>query len=193
MATARTIRTTGGAPAGRAGAAQPGAPDDPTSLTGISCWKYSPSPAPSSRALLRKSKFPKNGRLADHFQIFTDPCLSFLLRQCARFHRVAENALVALHRQLDIVAHVVACDLLPCDEPQFRNGLNMLVSLGMTSYRNHCCFMGWNDHLRIGLLAQNSFRYRIAVVGTIRQERVERRGDLVEQIGKRRWSRQLPA
>ena len=34
----------------------------------------------------------------------TDPSLRFLLRQGARFHRVAENALVSLHRNLDMTA-----------------------------------------------------------------------------------------
>ena len=34
----------------------------------------------------------------------TDPSLRFLLRQGARFHRIAENALVSLHRKLDMTA-----------------------------------------------------------------------------------------
>jgi hypothetical protein len=38
----------------------------------------------------------------------TDPRLSLLLGQGARFHRVTENALVSLHRKLHVTAQVVA-------------------------------------------------------------------------------------
>ena len=52
----------------------------------------------------------------------TDPGLSFLLRKCARFHDVADDALVALHGQLNMAAQVVARFSLPRD-----NSLNMGV------------------------------------------------------------------
>jgi len=58
----------------------------------------------------------------------TDPCLEFLLRQRSRLHGVAENALVALHRKLGIVAQVVVGDALPGEAALFCNDLNMAVS-----------------------------------------------------------------
>ena len=59
----------------------------------------------------------------------TDPCLGFLLWQRSRLHGVAENALVALHRKLGIVAQVVVGDALPGEAALFCNDLNMAVSL----------------------------------------------------------------
>jgi hypothetical protein len=51
----------------------------------------------------------------------------------ARLHGVAENALVALHRKLDIVAQVVARDALPGETPVLCNDLNMVIALGIAS------------------------------------------------------------
>ena len=59
----------------------------------------------------------------------TDPCLGFLLRQRSRLHGVAENAFVALHRKLGIVAQVVAGDPLPGEAALLSDDLNMVVSL----------------------------------------------------------------
>jgi hypothetical protein len=61
------------------------------------------------------------------------PCLGFLLRKRSGLHGVTENALVALHRKLGIVAHVVACDLLPGEAALLRNDLDMMVSLSIAS------------------------------------------------------------
>ena len=63
----------------------------------------------------------------------TDPCLGFLLWQRSGLHGVTENALVALHGKLSIVAQVVAGDLLPGEAALLCNDLNMLVSLRVTS------------------------------------------------------------
>jgi len=81
----------------------------------------------------------------------TDPCLGFLLRQHARLHGVAENALVALHRELGIIAQVVAGDLLPGEAPLLLNDLNMVVSLRVASRCEYRRFGRWNDHLSVGL------------------------------------------
>ena len=51
----------------------------------------------------------------------------------ARLHGVAENALVALHRKLGIVAQVVAHDLLPGEAALLCNDLDMVVSLRIAS------------------------------------------------------------
>jgi hypothetical protein len=63
----------------------------------------------------------------------TDPCFGFLLRQSARLHGIAENALVALHRKFNIVAHAIAGDLLPGEAALLCNDLNMVVSLRVAS------------------------------------------------------------
>ena len=71
-------------------------------------------------AVLNKSKMGKSHPISRVFLYFdgyrhaqmghsvesrrTDPCLGFLLRQGARFHDVADNALVALHDQLNMAA-----------------------------------------------------------------------------------------
>jgi hypothetical protein len=55
----------------------------------------------------------------------TDPRLGFLLRQRARLHGVAKNALVALHRKLGIVAQVVARDALPGEAALLCNDLTI--------------------------------------------------------------------
>ena len=73
-------------------------------------------------------------RLVIRFSADThDPCLGFLLRQRSRLHGVAENALLALHRKLGIVAQVVARDLLPGEAALLCNDLNMVVALGIAS------------------------------------------------------------
>ena len=82
----------------------------------------------------------------------TAPCFRFLLRQCPRFHGVAKNALIALHGKLNKIAQAIACFLLPGDAPMLFNGLNMLVSLCISSVRTDCVIVRWNDHLGIRLL-----------------------------------------
>ena len=59
----------------------------------------------------------------------TDPGLSFLLRQRARFHGVTDDSLVTLHGQLNMAAQVVARFSLPRDAPLVGNGLNVYISL----------------------------------------------------------------
>ena len=57
----------------------------------------------------------------------TNPRLRFLARHSTRFHRVAKDALVALHRQFHIAAEIVAGHLLPGGAPFLGDGFNMLV------------------------------------------------------------------
>ncbi|MFT4510885.1 hypothetical protein [Caballeronia sp. 15711] len=51
----------------------------------------------------------------------------------ARLHGVAENALVASHCKLGMVAQVVARDALPSEVTLLRNDLNMAVALRVVS------------------------------------------------------------
>src|ERR1039457_1537512 len=106
----------------------------------------------------------------------------FSVEAMRALHGVAENALVTLHCKLSIVAHVVTGNSLPCDAAPLRDGLNMVVSLGIACYGNHCCYVRRNDHLRIRLFVKGSLRNGFTIIRTVTHESVEGSFDLADQI-----------